>query len=119
MNAEKNKTYDVTEFPANDNIPQHLKPPAFDPTLFEDDLTDHDMNEEWRLQFLSTLWDIMQAFADLGWGNEPTQAVCGQLIKNTFNDAQDSPDTVELEPISQKQPTLRESFGNQNRSGKQ
>lgn len=69
--------------------------PVFDPSLFEDDFTAYDMSEEDRLHMLHILWDMMVSCADMGWGIEPTQAICGQLIKTAFEDTPDSPDVIE------------------------
>ena len=80
--------------PANDNEPLQ-RPPIFDPTLFEDDLTDCGMSEEHRLEMLRILWDMMVACTDMGWGEEPTQTICAKLIETAFEDTPDSADTVE------------------------
>ena len=71
------------------------RPPIFDPALFEGDLTECDITEEQRLQFLRILWDIMVACADAGWGIAPTQAICGQLIQTAFEETPDSPSALE------------------------
>ena len=97
MNPEKTFADTVPSIPANDNIPSYMKPPVFDPALFEDDLTELNITEEQRLQFLRILWDIMVACADMGWGIEPTQAICGKLIKTAFEEAADSGIALESE----------------------
>ena len=73
--------------------------PVFDPLEFENDLTSMDVSEEQRIEFLRILWEIMVACVDMGWGIEPTQAVCGKLIKTAFEEACDSQNTLESEEI--------------------
>lgn len=81
----------------------HPPPPSFDPALFEHDLKNSDMTEAQRIEALRILWNLMVACVDCGFGIEPTQAICRQLIKAAFEETQDSPgapDVVELKKAS-------------------
>jgi hypothetical protein len=88
-------------------MPDASPPLAFDPALFEDDLTDCGMNEEERLLFLRTLWDVMVCFADYGFGMTPTQQICGKLIQTAFESAADSLEWIESDTVP-----LKKTFDN-------
>ncbi|MDH5721910.1 MAG: hypothetical protein OEY94_01130 [Alphaproteobacteria bacterium] len=53
---------------------------------YEEYLEDCDMTEAQQEEFLQTLWDIIVCFVDMGFGIEPTQAACGELIKKSAHD---------------------------------
>ncbi|MEO1039509.1 MAG: hypothetical protein AAFX09_08180 [Pseudomonadota bacterium] len=51
------------------------------------------ISSEQKQELLAVLWKIMTAFADAGFGLEPTQLICG-WIEQSQADGADAPDDV-------------------------
>ncbi len=84
MNAKISCTQ-AGSFPnSNNNMTPSYQRLQFDPTSFKSELTDFDITEEQRIEILTILWDMMLICADMGWGVEPTQIICTELIKSAF-----------------------------------
>ncbi|OLF71424.1 hypothetical protein AWH62_12825 [Maricaulis sp. W15] len=61
-----------TQFPTQDA-------PDVDLSEFAPYLDGLDLTEDQQTELLQTLWAIMCAFADFGFGIEPTQLICGWI----------------------------------------
>lgn len=57
-------------------------------------LEELDLTEDEQTELLQTLWAIMCAFADFGFGIEPTQLICGWIEQNRAQPATTAPDAV-------------------------
>lgn len=55
--------------------------PRFEPERFINTLDDLDITEAQKLELLSTLWWIMAAFVDMGWGVDSVQYAIPELSK--------------------------------------
>ncbi len=63
------------------SAPGHRPALTLDVALYENYLTDSDLSEDQKREFLETLWSIIVAFVDLGFGVHPLQQAseaCGQ-----------------------------------------
>jgi len=58
------------------------KPTAirFDWRDWEQYLADSDLPDDKKREFIETLWTIVMGFVDLGFGLNPTQEICGEVI---------------------------------------
>jgi hypothetical protein len=74
-------TIDPSRFSDEVALP-HGASPCFDPADYADDLADFGLTEAQQAEFLEALWNIMGAFARMGF----TVDVCG-LILGQFNEA--------------------------------
>ncbi len=54
---------------------------TLDVEKYEHYLANADMTEAEKQEFLQALWDIIVSFVDMGFGIEPTQTACGQMIE--------------------------------------
>lgn len=59
--------------------------PPFDPADYLEDLHELDLTETQKIEFLQTLWHIMAAFVDLGWGVNSLQYVLPGLAELSAN----------------------------------
>ena len=68
----------MTDSPQNSPHP----PPAvcIDWQAFLPYLNDSDLSEQDKRAFVETLWSIVLSFVDLGYGLNPTQEICGEVI---------------------------------------
>lgn len=80
---------DITAFTIN-------KTSQADPSDFAPYLDGLDLTEAQQQELLQTLWAIMCAFADYGFGIEPTQLICGWIEESRTQSAFAAPDKVEL-----------------------
>mgnify|MGYP000577602198 CR=1 FL=1 len=87
---------DQTQFPTQDASTADLS--EFAPYLDDLELTENEQAE-----VLQTLWAIMCAFADFGFGIEPTQLICGWIEQDRDEAAMVSPDAVDCK----NKPTTR------------
>ena len=62
--------------------PQNTPPPAIqiDWQALLPYLEDSDLPDEDKRAFVETLWSIVLSFVDLGYGLNPTQEICGEVI---------------------------------------
>ena len=66
-------------------------------------IEDLELSEDQQSELLQTLWSIMSAFADFGFGIEPTQLICGWIEQSRCEVTPDGSDAVE----SGQKPTTR------------
>jgi len=66
-----------------DEAYSHL--PPFDPADYKDEIAGFDLTEQQQEEFLRTLWHIMAAFVDLGWGVSSLQNVLPGLAQLSEN----------------------------------
>ena len=59
----------------------------FDADEYRDDLAGLDMTKEQQDELLQTLWNIMSAFVDIGWGVDTVQMFLPDLFKNAGPDS--------------------------------
>lgn len=52
----------------------------FDWRDWEQYLEDSDIPDDKKQEFVETLWAIVMGFVDLGFGLNPTQEICGEVI---------------------------------------
>ena len=52
---------------------------------YQSHLEDFDMTEEQKLELLETLWSIMAAFVDLGFGRDSVQCIFQSFGSNSLN----------------------------------
>ena len=76
-----------TQFPTQDTSSADL-------SEFAHYLDGLELTEDEQSELLHTLWGIMCAFADFGFGIEPTQLICGWIEQNREEAASASPDAV-------------------------
>lgn len=62
--------------------------PVLDVDDYLDDLDDQDLSEEQKIELLETLWNIMAAFVDIGWGVDNVQLVFPELFNQVAQDSQ-------------------------------
>ncbi len=53
--------------------------PVFDPKRYADEIADMDLTDEQAAEYLGTIWEIMKAFVDLGFGVDSVHHVLPQL----------------------------------------
>lgn len=58
-------------------------------------IADLDLSPEEQRELLGVVWSIMTAFADMGFGIEPTQLICGWIEETRRRSAQTNDDAVE------------------------
>ena len=69
-----------------------------DLSKYEPYLEGLDVSPEQKHELLAVLWKIMTAFADTGFGLEPTQLICGWIEKNQSDRADAPGDMVQSSP---------------------
>ena len=65
-------------------------PPDFDFEDYRDELKDFDLTDEQAEEILHTLWNMMSAMVDLGWGVDTVQIVLPELFVKACNSESDS-----------------------------
>jgi len=60
-------------------------------------IADLDLSPLEQRELLGVVWSIMTAFADMGFGIEPTQLICGWIEETRRKAAKDDGDAVEWE----------------------
>ena len=82
-----------------DDINRFIDPDASGADLseFAPYLDGFDLTEAQQQELLQALWSIMSAFADFGFGIEPTQMICGWIEQSRAQAAIAAPDAVELD----------------------
>ncbi len=53
--------------------------PVFDPKRYADEIADLDLTEDQAAEYLGTIWEIMKAFVDLGFGVDSIHHVLPEL----------------------------------------
>lgn len=66
----------MTKIPTENNNP--LPSLSIDWDLYGSMLEDSDLSEEQQRELIESLWSIVMAFVDLGFGIHPIQQVCGE-----------------------------------------
>ena len=64
---------------------------------YKEELAELKLNEAQAQELLQTLWNIMAAFVDLGWGVDGVQAVLPDLFENTSHDSKRLIDSIDTE----------------------
>jgi hypothetical protein len=100
MDAPKNK---------KNKLSKKLPPTStFDAKRYEHYLDGCDLTDDQKQKFLETLWNIMVCFVNMGFGLEPTQTACGQLIKSLDNPTPKAPN-----PVKSHHTSLHRNFKDQ------
>lgn len=100
MESDLDKQKLKTEFQsAADEAYSHL--PPFDPADYKDEMAGFDLTEQQQEEFLRTLWHIMAAFVDLGWGISSLQNVLPGLAQLSENcEIQEIEDNITAEDFN-------------------
>lgn len=69
---------------SNDN---YLNPLQFDPDNYREDIAAFEYTEEQQNKLLQTLWHIMSAFVDLGYGVDTVQMFLPELFEKAGRDS--------------------------------
>lgn len=69
---------DQTEEAPNTGLPSL----SVDWELYADSLEDSDLTDDQKKEFIETLWNLVVAFVDLGFGVHPLQQACEQKSEN-------------------------------------
>lgn len=72
----------------NNNEPEPMSLPALkiDWDYYGQMLEDSDLSDAEKVEFINTIWSIVGAFVDLGFGLHPVQQSCGQDSQGPFID---------------------------------
>lgn len=79
MSQEADNAYDDKEIKAAEC--------KFNPDEYRDDLAGLDLTKEQQDELLQTLWHIMSAFVDMGWGVDTVQMFLPGLFENAGADS--------------------------------
>lgn len=76
----------MTGAPSNNDCDENGAPGlSIDWELYADYLEESDLTDEQKREFIETLWNIVIAFVDLGFGIHPLQQACEQNSENRIN----------------------------------
>ena len=59
----------------------------FDPSEYMDELSEFDMNEEEKEELLRALWQVMNTFVAIGFGQDSAQHILQELENSTSRDS--------------------------------
>lgn len=79
-----------------ENAAPHLSVPPLDADKYREYVEDFDLPEERKIELLKTLWWIMAAFVDLGFGVDSVQRLLPAL--NDAKDESEADDTPKKKP---------------------
>lgn len=91
--------------------------PAFDPARFAHHLENTDLTEEQQIELLRTLWWIMAAFVDLGFGVDSVQRVLPGLAELATEFSANALEPIKLLPADQFNETAREGVSEKGTHG--
>ena len=79
----------IKEFSSTESgtLPQVPSVPPFDAEKYMEHVDDFDMTDAQKAEFLRTLWDIMTAFVDLGFGVDSVIPILAQRASENAADA--------------------------------
>jgi hypothetical protein len=98
----------MADKPEDDNADNGTPPPSLtiDWELYAEHLEDSDLTDDQKREFIETLWNIVVAFVDLGFGIHPVQQACEQNDKTSLmlpddllNSLQDIPQNKTQNPV--------------------
>lgn len=70
-------------------------------------LEDEDIPDDQKRELIATLWNIMTAFADLGFGIHPVQQACGELEESSVLYLPDMLSSNKPDPSDEPDPALQ------------
>ncbi len=83
---------------------QEASPPSaaltFDPKTYLEFVDDCELTGAQKIEFLQTLWSIMVAFVDLGFGISPLQHIINKVLESESSRVLDSQDISNSKQIS-------------------